>query len=659
MWELNLSQLVGGEPLTKKCTISNNGIGIKTYSLLDCGANGNRFLDVRVARAARIHLRQEWQRLKNPIPVKGFDGKPATPITEYIALTLNIDGRNFRKVPFLITTLGSHDIILGRIWFAENDVLIDCKRRNLVWPEETPAGKTWNRVISTSMKNLEPKPNAIYQADADRRDRLVEKDPWRPQKILCRSSTWTADQEKKYQRMEELLRGEGNSKSERDTGTRRAKPEPRSRDEKLSSIDICGISGEAFQLNLKREENQFFTTSFYEIDRLIEERTDEEVPTNADDNPRDGETELQWLKRLLPQIYSDDAETFSKEASNELPPHRKIDHKITLENPNGATELGYSPLYHQSTKELREVKRYLTDNLSKGFIEASQAPFASPILFVKKKDGSLRFCIDFRKLNKLTRKDRYPIPLIDETLARLAEAKIYTKLDIRQAFHRIRMDPESEELTTFRTRFGAYKCKVLPFGLTNGPATYQRYMNEVLFDYLDDFCTAYLDDILIYSQNEEEHIEHVKKVLARLRSAGLQVDIKKSEFHVTETKYLGFVITTEGIATDPEKIDVVQSWKAPETEKGVRSFLGFCNFYRRFIHNYSRIARPLVELTRKDQPFVWTEKYQSAYEELKTAMLTTPILQYYHEDYETMVETDASNGVVEAVISQQNPGSKL
>ena len=151
--------------------------------------------------------------------------------------------------------------------------------------------------------------------------------------------------------------------------------------------------------------------------------------------------------------------------------------------------------------------------MDKGFIVPSNSPFASPVLFVAKPNGSLRFCIDFRKLNSITKKDQHPLPLIDETLARLSKAKLFTKLDIRQAFHRIRMDPASEELTTFRTRYGTYKCKVLPFGLTNGPATYQRYMNSILLDYLDDFCTAYLDDILIYSDNEAEHELYIIIVL--------------------------------------------------------------------------------------------------------------------------------------------------
>ena len=183
--------------------------------------------------------------------------------------------------------------------------------------------------------------------------------------------------------------------------------------------------------------------------------------------------------------------------------------------------------------ELTSIRDYLTDNLAKGFIVPSKAPFASPVLFVRKSDGSLRFCVDYRKLNALSKKNRYPLPLINETLARLSRAKIFTKLDIRQAFHRIRISPESEELTAFRTRYGLFQYKVLPFGLTNGPATFQSYINDTLRDLLDVICTAYLDDILIYSDDELEHKAHVKQVVDRLHAAGLQADIKKCEFGVT------------------------------------------------------------------------------------------------------------------------------
>src|SRR5439155_15767190 len=200
-----------------------------------------------------------------------------------------------------------------------------------------------------------------------------------------------------------------------------------------------------------------------------------------------------------------------------------------------------------------------------------------------------------------------------ETLAWLGKAKVFTKLDIRGVFHWIQMHPDSEDLTTFRTRYRTYKCKVLWEGLTNGPATYQCYMNNVLFDYLDNFCTAYLDDIMIYSANELEHQEHVCKVLLQLWEAGLQVDIHKSEFHVTQTKYLGFIVSTDGIETDPEKTAVIDQWEPPRTVKGIQSFLGFCNFYRRFIKDYGRIARPLNRLVRKDQPFLFDKACLDAF----------------------------------------------
>ena len=211
-------------------------------------------------------------------------------------------------------------------------------------------------------------------------------------------------------------------------------------------------------------------------------------------------------------------EVFSKEQLNVLPPHRSTDHKIELTEEN---TLGFCHLNKQSVEELTAMRDYLYDNLEKGFIIESKAPFASPVLFVRKSDGSLRFCVDYHKLNALTKKNRYPLPLIDETLARLSKAKIFTKLDIRQAFHRIRVSPESEELTAFRTRYGLFQYKVLPFGLTNGPATFQSYINDVLRDLLDVTCTAYLDDILIYSDNELEHEAHVKQVVERLRDTGL------------------------------------------------------------------------------------------------------------------------------------------
>ena len=265
-----------------------------------------------------------------------------------------------------------------------------------------------------------------------------------------------------------------------------------------ASVDIFLISEVGFHYNLKDWNVEFRSISLYEIDRILEEQLKAE-----------GQDDKQVAQELL-QWHASYTDVFFKAASDILPIHRPHDHKIILEK---KSNLRYSSLYKMMTEELKAVKKYLEENLHKGFIEPSQAPFTASVLFIQKGNSALQFCIDYWKLNALTKKDQYLLPLIDKTLARISQAKIFTKLDICQAFHRIRIDPESEELITFRTCYGSYKCKILPFDLTNRPTTYQQYMNDILFDYLDDFCTAYLDDILIYSDNELNHDAHVHKVL--------------------------------------------------------------------------------------------------------------------------------------------------
>ena len=200
-----------------------------------------------------------------------------------------------------------------------------------------------------------------------------------------------------------------------------------------------------------------------------------------------------------------------------------------------------------SPEELDAVKRYLDSHLAKGFIQVSSVSYSSPVFFVKKPKGGIQFCVDYRRLNAIIKKDRYPIPLIEETLAQLEGTKYFTKIDIRQAFYRIRMSEDSKELTTFLTRFGAFKYLVMPFGLCNGPASWLHLINDTLFDFLHRFVQAYLDNILIYSKTLQDYRSHVRQVLQRLREAGLQVNIDKCEFHVQETKFLSLIVSTEDI----------------------------------------------------------------------------------------------------------------
>ena len=203
------------------------------------------------------------------------------------------------------------------------------------------------------------------------------------------------------------------------------------------------------------------------------------------------------------------------------------------------------------------------------------------------------------------------------------------KLDVRHAFNRIRLKEDIEDLTTFRTRYGSYKYRVLPFGLCNGPASFQRFINSVLFDYLDDFCTAYIDDILIYSEDPLKHEEHVCKVLDRLQQAGLPVDIKKSEFSVTSTKFLGFIIDIRGIMMDPDKVAIIKDWEVPTSLKGVRSFLGFCNFYRRFLKDYGRVVRPLTRLTAKNGWHPLGDLEIEAFNKTKELVLNGGLIAHY------------------------------
>ena len=251
---------------------------------------------------------------------------------------------------------------------------------------------------------------------------------------------------------------------------------------------------------------------------------------------------------------------------------------------------------------------------------------ASPVLFVKKPGGGLRLYVDYRALNALTTKNQYPLPLIRETLSRLSKARFFTKLDVIAAFNRIRMAKGDEYLTAFRTRYGLFQYNVTSFSLTRAPSTFQHYINDTLREFLDVFATAYLDDILIYSESIEEHRQHVCQVLTRLRTAGLQIDIEKCEFHTQETKYLGLIIGIDGVKMDPKKIETVKEWPQPRNLREVQAFLGFANFYRRFILGFSTIVKPLTELTKKDQPFIWNDNCERAFQDLKKRFISAPIL---------------------------------
>lgn len=357
----------------------------------------------------------------------------------------------------------------------------------------------------------------------------------------------------------------------------------------------------------------------------------------------------------IPEEYSRYSKLFSEELETVLPKHTRWDHEITLKD---GKEPELCKAYPLNPKHTEALKEFLDENLRKGFIRPSQSPAGYPILFVPKKNGKWRMCVDYRKLNQITIKNGYMLPLMAEIRDKTLGARYFTALDLKGAYNLIRIKEGNEYLTAFRTTRGHYEFLVMPFGLTNAPATFQTMINDVLRQY-DMFVIVYLDDILIFSSTLEEHKKHVHKVLQTLQDNNLLVEPTKCEFHKSEVTFLGYVLSHNQIRMDPKKVASIQDWPKPNTIKEVQSFLGFVNFYRRFVEGYSRIALPLTDLTKKkegqDKPiFKWEEKQQRAFEELKAAILTEPVLMIPDPAKPFELETDASGFALGAQLTQRD-----
>ncbi len=319
----------------------------------------------------------------------------------------------------------------------------------------------------------------------------------------------------------------------------------------------------------------------------------------------------------------------------------------------------FRSLYNLSQVELEVLKRYISDNLAKDFIQPSTSSAGAPVLFAKKRDESLRLCVDYRGLNLITQKNRYPLPLISEALDRIVGAKIYTKLDIRPAYNRIRVKAGDEWKTAFRSRYGHYEYRVMPFGVVNGPATFQGYINLVFREYLDILYIAYLDDILIYSVNPFKHTEAVRQVLKRLLKNGLFVKLEKCMFNVTEISFLGFILITEGVKMELSRKSTISEWPEPTSHRDIQVFLRFVNFYRRFIMGFSRIVSGLTGMLTggtqrklKGVPFDLTSEARTSFCNLQKAFITAPLLRHFDLLLPIRMETDASSFAISAILPQ-------
>jgi hypothetical protein len=336
------------------------------------------------------------------------------------------------------------------------------------------------------------------------------------------------------------------------------------------------------------------------------------------------------VKEKAEQLIAEDIQSVIDEYGDpfqepkQLPPSRVYDHAIPLQP--DSIPINCRP-YKYSPQHKTEIERQVKELLQAGLISHSTSPFASPVLLVQKKDGTWCFCVDYRRLNAITIKNKFPMPIIEEILDELAGAKYFTRLDMRSGYHQVRVKEGDEFKTTFKTHHGHYEFKVMPFGLTNAPSTFQCLMNELLQPFLRKFVMVFLDDILIYSPTLAEHTKHIQQVLEVLRQNKIYLKFSKCSFAQKSMEYLGHVISLDGVATDPTKTTAMLQWPRPTNVTELRGFLGLTGSYRKFVKGYGILAKPLTQLLRK-RAFEWSPVVDKAFQTLKSAMMSTAVLHY-------------------------------
>lgn len=543
-----------GVHLTLNATINS----LPATTLVDSGATGV-FIHPLFARKCHAEIRPKLV----PREVRVIDGRIINSglITHEAVVELQVENHHERLTAD-ITNTGRYPCILGTPWLVRHDPTIRWSKGEVLF-DSTYCGENCLQLLNS---NRQPVTSGNEGAHADPAENRV---------------TETAQAE-----VARSARSVGNQGLVEPTHS--APWTPNSKAPRYALV-----SAAAFQLSAKGAELYSLEVS--------------ELFGSDEDNKA--------TKEGIPLEYQDMQGAFSEDASNELPDHGISDMKIEFKEGQEPRNTGLRPM---SSVELEELRRYLEENLGKGWIRRSKSPVSAPIVFAKKKDGSIRVCVDYRNLNRVTIRNRYPLPLIPELIDRLLGAKVFTKLDIRQAYHRVRMAVGHEFKTAFKTRYGLFEYLVMPFGLTNAPAQFQAYMQYIFNDLLDISVVIYLDDILIFSKNLEEHQGVVKEVLRRLLRHGLYAKASKCQFHRTSVEFLGMIVSGKGLEMCPDKVQAIKEWPTPKTIKDVQAFLGFANFYRRFIWDYSKITVPLTILTQKNQLFEWSLLAQEAFEDLRS-----------------------------------------
>lgn len=543
-------------PVELETTDTNKTYQVK--ALLDSGATG-LFIDAEFVRKNGWATRE----LSQAIPVFNVDGTPneAGSIHSVIDLILRYDSHAERAV-FAVTSLGKQDIILGYTWLRNHNPEVD-------WTTQTVRLNRCPRACTVCRKR-------------ERAERQIRRRETRA-RATCRAGL-----------MPSLEDCDSDQESDCDD------------DEHGEHIDAATSNLPELEDGERLFAANVVDPEFIRATQTTSQRLAEAFARNsAKPSFRDS----------VPDRFCDFEDVFSKDSFDELPASKPWDHAIELVP--GAEPVNCK-IYPLAPSEQVELDQFIEENLASGRIRPSKSPMAAPVFFVKKKDGSLRLVQDYRKLNLMTIKNRYPLPLIPELIHKLRGAKYFTKFDVRWGYNNLRIKEGDEWKAAFRTNRGLFEPLVMFFGLTNSPATFQTMMNDIFRDLIaEGVVCVYMDDILIYTKTREQHREVTRRVLEILRQHKLYLRAEKCEFEKERIEYLGLIISEGQVEMDPVKVDGVAKWPVPTSRKEVQSFLGFANFYRRFIEDFSAIARPLFNLTKADVKFQWGPSEQMAFDEVK------------------------------------------
>ncbi len=550
-------------------------------------------------------------------------------ITHALYTSIMIQEHKNEMMFLLITCLDQHKIIIENLWLKRNQILIDSAND---WLISSLKIQTLKSVVLKASSQ-----SAFHRSESSE----ICKMKWKNLNLIVTLTIILkrlTNQKLVNQFIESLLLMKSSTQVDLDQS------QLIQSSEKEEFVNIIMIKVAAYWTLVKNKKIKIFFLIISEINKALNS-----VEDFVKLNEVISVMLLSELKKKLSIVYHNFLDVFDRKKTTQFLLHWSYDLKIELKDESQSSR---SWLYLMLSYKLQKIKKYLEENLKKKFITLSKAFFASSILFIEKKDDSLCFCMNYWKLNALIKRNRYSILLIDEVLAWIQDSKYLIWLNIIIMFNKLRMSSESENLTTFVTFFNVYKYRIMLFKLINELAFFQHYINDVLFDCLHKFCQTYLNDILIYSKILKEHRTHVKEVLNKLREVDLQINIDKCEFKIQKILFLELLIFINDLRINSRKVDVIRSWEVSQSLTHMQIFIDFCNFYRRFIKNFSKIIQLMIKLTWKDHFFEWTEICQTIFEELKQQVTTVFILKHFNSIREAILKTDFLNYVNDEVLSQ-------